>query len=552
MKANNILLCCLTVAMVCACKPNLDNNQDLDYDEIEVNFSASSNAVTFSTGDEIGILAYCTTGDGSENYLMKNDGTSSMSRQFPLSDGSPVLLKKATGQDAVMARRGDHNFRFYGVYPYMDGDFDVTAIPMSVPAVQDFTEGIKSQMTLVAAKASTNVVPTQELEFRSFFSVINFKVARDIIEEGTPAVLKSMTFAPVNESLLEDPLAVDGVCNAVEMTFVPDMATGKKSITVEFGSEGYTLEEEFTTIPVLVNPFFVPEGGFELTVRDMADNEAVVEVFTATDDNGREIAGGEVVEVIVDGISDGIVPVEWPVVFPLGYPDGNTAETGWCNKSIQSRWCNNADLRGEGYWSCQDQPQAWAQWNWGAESGTFSPAPFLETVNSVGSKISTVGVKGAWTGDYLEFNIPVKKFKANSTVTFSIPICCKNSPVFWEVKYLDGEEWKTTAKEEIPAYEGSDVKRVATWALPFGGAAGGSAMQTVNMTFENEVKSGYIKIRLECVDGTIVMSAPNTLRPELAQPYNSKGKCQGNFYFGEHSGTTTSFKAETAITFTLN
>ena len=75
MKANNILLCCLTVAMVCACKPNLDNNQDLDYDEIEVNFSASSNAVTFSTGDEIGILAYCTTGDGSENYLMKNDGT---------------------------------------------------------------------------------------------------------------------------------------------------------------------------------------------------------------------------------------------------------------------------------------------------------------------------------------------------------------------------------------------------------------------------------------------------------------------------------------------
>ena len=64
MKTNNILLCCLAVAMVLACKPNADNNQDLDYEELEVGFSASSNAVTFSTGDEIGIMAYCTNGGG--------------------------------------------------------------------------------------------------------------------------------------------------------------------------------------------------------------------------------------------------------------------------------------------------------------------------------------------------------------------------------------------------------------------------------------------------------------------------------------------------------
>ena len=69
---------------------------------------------------------------------------------------------------------------------------------------------------------------------------------------------------------------------------------------------------------------------------------------------------------------------------------------------------------------------------------------------------------------------------------------------------------------------------------------------------EKEVKSGYIKIRLECVDGTIVMSAANTLQPELAQPYNSKGKCQGNFYFAEHMPNTSTFAIETAVTFTLN
>ena len=491
---------------------------------------------------------------GVENYPMKSDGTSSqISRQIPLSDGSTVLLKKATEQDAVIARKGDHNFRFYGIFPYMDGDFDVTAIPMSVPAVQNFDEGIKSQMTLIAAKSSTNVVPTQELEFRSFFSVINFRIARDIIEEGVPSVLKSITLAPADEGLLEDPLAVEGVCNAVDMTFVPDQSAGQKSVTVDFGSGGYELDEEFTTVPMLVNPFFVPEGGMELTVRDVNDRETVVEIFAEAEDNGREIASGEVVEVIVDGISDGIVPVEWPVVFPLGYPDDNTTVQGWCNAAKQPRWVNTTDKRGEGYWSCQDQPQAWAQWNWGEESAAFSPAPFLETVNSASKKISTLGVKGAWTGDYLEFNIPVKRFPANSTVTFSIPICCKNSPVFWEVKYLDGEEWKTTATEEIPAYEGSDVKRKATWALQYGDAVTGSVMKTVNMVFENEIRSGYIKVRMECVDGTIVMSAENTLRAAISKPVtNSAGTaCSGNFYFTEHVENTTAFK-ETAITFTLN
>ena len=69
MKANNILLCSLIVAAVWACQPNTDNNQDLDFDEIEVNFSASSNAVSFSTEDEIGILAYCTTGGGSRKPI---------------------------------------------------------------------------------------------------------------------------------------------------------------------------------------------------------------------------------------------------------------------------------------------------------------------------------------------------------------------------------------------------------------------------------------------------------------------------------------------------
>ena len=554
MKANNILLCSLVVAAVWACQPNTDNNQDLDFDEIEVNFSASSNAVSFSTEDEIGILAYCTTGGGTENQVMKDDETSSgMSRQIPLSDGSPVLLEKATEQDALIARKGDHNFRFYGVYPYMEGDFDVTAIPMSVPVVQNFKEGIKSQMTLVASKTSTNVVPTQELEFRSFFSVINFKIAQDIMAEGETSVLRKITLSPANEALLEDPLAVDGVCDMEKMTFAPDPETGSKSVSVDFGTEGYELQEEFTDVPMLVNPFYVPDGGLKLKIEDIDGAVVTLDVFATQEDNGKEIAGGQVFEVIVDGISDGIVPVEWPVVFPLGFPDGNTAELGWCNKDkYQTKWCNASDLRGDGLWTCQDQPAAYAQWIWADGNDSFNPAPFLETINSTGSRVSTVGVKGAWTGDCLEFTIPVKKFKAGSKVTFSIPICCKNSPVFWEVKYLDGDEWKTTATTEIPAYEGSDVKRKATWALQFGGAKGGSAMQSVTMIFENEIKSGYLKVRLECVDGSIVMSADKTLREPLTQPYNSKGKCQGNFYFAEHMPNTATFALETAATFTLN
>lgn len=548
MKANNVLLCAFLILTSWACKPNMDNNQDLDFDEIEVNFSATSNAVSFSTDDEIGVIAYCTSGGGIEDSRMKADEASEgMSKQLPLSEGSSVLLKKAAVQDAVVARKGDHNFRFYGVYPYIEGDFDFTAIPMSVPAVQNFKDGLKSQMTLIAAKSSTTVVPTQELEFRSLFSVISFKIARDILEEDVPSTLRRIVLAPKDASLLEDPLAVSGVCNAETMEFIPGQ-DGSKQVEVDFGESGHVLEDDYTVVQMLVNPFFVPEGGMTLTVEGVDGWDNVVDVFAAAEDNGREIVAGEVVEVMIDRVSDGIVPVEFPVVFPLGFAEGATV--GWCNLSKQPKWVNSSDKRGEGYWSCEEQPQAWAQWYWGEKSGSFSPKPFLETVNNSSLKISTVGVKGAWTGDYMEFTIPVKKFAAGSRVQFSIPILCKSSPVFWEVKYLDGEEWKTTATEALPAFDGSDVTRTATWALQFSDArAGGAKMYSTVMTFENAVPSGYLKIRMECVDGSVVMTAAKTLK-ELAQPAkNTAGTaCSGNFYFTEHEGTTC---IETQVSFEL-
>ena len=175
-------------------------------------------------------------------------------------------------------------------------------------------------------------------------------------------------------------------------------------------------------------------------------------------------------------------------------------------------------------------------WNWADGIKSTGVKYFIETANTAAQKISAVGVKGVWTGDYYEFVIPVKDFAAETTLTLTMPMYTRGGPTFWEVKYLDGEQWKTTATADLPAFAGSDVKATATWALPFGGAANAdnhtNTNQTVDMTFANAVARGEIKIRVICVDGSIQSDAADHVKVEQTSPVKaSSGAASAPFYF---------------------
>ena len=72
----------LTVAIATACNVTQDNNRSLDYDTLEVNFSATLLGGTWGNNDAVGIVATCTR-EGETDVVMN---TASVSAFSPVSE----------------------------------------------------------------------------------------------------------------------------------------------------------------------------------------------------------------------------------------------------------------------------------------------------------------------------------------------------------------------------------------------------------------------------------------------------------------------------------
>ena len=204
---------------------------------------------------------------------------------------------------------------------------------------------------------------------------------------------------------------------------------------------------------------------------------------------------------------DGITPVTFPVVFPLGKVNGVNSVTA----TNQPKWVSN------GTWICTPQPQAYAQWVKNA------PDPLAGNNFTNSGPISSPGVKGIWTGDYLEFVLPVKQFAANTKVKMKFPVYTRQGPIYWIIEYLDGAEWKSNVKS-IVSYA-SGYTRNATFAMNYGG----NVIED-SMTLTNAIESGLLRVRLRCVDGSLQASA-STRVTERATPNLVNGDYSTVFYF---------------------
>ena len=517
---------------------NNDDNHPLEYKELDVRFKAELTGRDWPADAVVGIVATCTRGDAV--------GTSMSESKVARYKAGGTYLTPVSEADKVLAKDGDHNFRFAAVYPCPAADVDLTAIPIEVPAVQDGATDVGDILTWFGAASTLSIVPPVEMALSTPFSVLEFSVPDDLLEGVSPK-LKKLKVSSETSTLTQS-----GTYNALTGEFTP--SGSGKSVTVDFGT-GVALQSPYTVVKVLTAPFTIPEGGLALTLTDANDANTDISALNSEKEIGKQIAAGDTYSAYLSAFSDGIVPVTFPVVFPMGFPteEPEAATEGYNHPSVATNtwvqeWANDPACvqatRLSEMWTghhgtlyCKDQPQAYMTWNWDPAIAETGVNHFIETSNTIKSggqfiNISTVGIKGVWTGDYFEFVIPVRKFEAGSTLRLRMALYTRTGPTFWEVLYLDGDTWKSTAQDALPAYPGAEVTAKATWAIPYlAVTATDDNEQSVNMTFANAVPSGEIKIRVKCVDGSIRSTGVNAVTTGNTAPAPGSGNANAPFYF---------------------
>jgi hypothetical protein len=486
----------------------------LDYDSLQVNFKGQITGSEWSGGDEIGVFGQCSRNGVVDTPLAVN------SRYIINSAGSDAQLFKASDDDGITCYASDHAYSFQAYYPYRSGLDNPTALDVEVPTVQEYAKGVKAYSTYVASYETTTVIPTIDMAFKSLNSVIELYIPNDF--DDISNVLRRLELSVPDGAVFDGALAEQGVYNLSTDQYTVKSGTESNKITLDFGSEGLTLTSAYTKVALVVRPFVVPEGGLSVTIVDVNNKSLDLAIFTGESDAGKEIEAGSTTTKYLSLSGSSTIPVTFPVEWPVGY--ANNAYI--VSKETQPQWLTDST------WICPSQTQAYIRWHKASDPST-NYTQKLEYVNS-SSKIGSIGIKGVWTDDYFEFNLPVKKFAAGTTLTFTAPFYTRQGPVFWYVEYLDGNEWKCNT-EKITAYD-ANYSMNCTFSL-----VRGTQLVTHRMTFSNDVSDGVIKIRVRCADGSVQASADATCTTRTI-PYTGSTGYDAPFYFYDAQGRMTSVK----------
>ncbi len=152
-------------------------------------------------------------------------------------------------------------------------------------------------------------------------------------------------------------------------------------------------------------------------------------------------------------------------------------------------------------------------------------------------------IKWMWTGDYIEWSIPVKNLAAGSKVNIRFGMSGKKQVAkFWNVQYFDKGEWKSTSSAEFMAGNEGTTPVTATFALP-----GTDKIYNVDetATFSEAVADGVLKIRLLCVDGTFRTDTGKT------QGFTTGGHNTIRIRQWDPEGTPAKTEVNNAIVFSL-
>lgn len=548
MKTIHKLTLLLSVAIVTACNVTQDNNKSLDYDTLDVQFSGKLAGGAWNSENTVGIVATCTRGEQTD--LVMNTGK--ISTFTPVAATETSALSAKTEEDKIISNRADHNFKFYAFMPYTGGDVDLTQIPADIPATIDF--GTDISQLYVAKRTATSVIAPVALEFTTPSCLVKLSIPDDIVKEGGATILKSMVLKPVNPDNFTGSLAYSATYNIYTAETAITAGSGSKEITINFGTQGYNMAPGYTTVSFLMAPFTVPEGGFQLTFTATDGTTNIIPFLNKKD--GEEYPAGTLIEQTMSSSGDGIIPCNSPVEWYIGgggnhgwqiYPNiTTTKKLGVFNYDTQPQWRPTSGNKGTyddpHIWTA-NQPQATIQYIYSEEHP--NPSKIVTEANNFENyKYSAPCVKGLWTGDYFEFKIPVKNLPANKTVKAVIPAYGRGNPLFWDIDYLDGEEWKTLTKKSHTSPDGQFTKESSVMIIHGNTTKTWDGIPiTVEIPLTQEIKSGYIQFRLKVAYGQYITTPSATVGDckELETPLFD-GTCL--FAFVNISEVYTSIKVE--------
>ena len=536
MKRITRLLALQALVILHACGMYSDgDNKSMDYSSLEVNFTASFHGLSAPIeGAVAGIHAVCTRNEV-ENTLM---GGLEIATFVPNGSETPYQLYKTADDQAVISDKGDHNFRFYALYPYDTALTDVESIPVTIPSTVTFGSQASMNSLFFATASKSSVIAPVALDFNRLDFTAKFMIPDNVIDFDGGTVLKKLEIRPKDQASMSQPLAWSGTYNLLTSEVTVDPATEKSTVTVDFGQSGYEMTPGNNAISVRLAPFTIPVGGIELVLTDLAGNSVSHTVWAM--DYGTEIKAGEVrtASIQMDEGLD-VVPCNSPVEWPVGYVSGVAMFT----KSNQPLWPQKDFKTVQDYvtphtWT-STQPQATITWNLAADHPKTSDM-LIENNQFSQFNYSSPCIKGIWTGDFFEFKIPVTGFKAGTSVTVTIPAYNNGGPVFWNVEYLDGSVWKSN--KSLKTSVGDQFEANCTWVIPFGNirdTAWKGTVMTDTIVMSNMIRSGYLTIRMKCVDGSKVVSSATSCKTITAP---SKGV--NPFAFVHPTGACPSRKVE--------
>ena len=530
MKRNAKMIILLAAVMTVACNVSTDNNKSLDYDSLDVNFSASISGATWEVNDVIGVVATCTRNDETGVAMSTNSPASFA----PTAGGANSFLISKTEEDNIVALKGDHNYLFYAFTPFKGGSTDLGRLPADIPAAITFGEDI--QQLYVAKKSTTNVIAPVNLNFSTPSCLVRLAVPDDIVNPDGGTVLKSMTVEPADESAFEGAIAYNASYSLLTDEATVIKGSESKKITVNFPESGLQMEKGYTTVTFLMAPFTVPEGAFQLVFTDISGKTNTIPFLNKN--IGAEFPAGSLIEQTMGSSSDGIVPCFSPVEWEIGggksdlwqiYENISTSKKlGIFNYETQPLWrpTNYSGAAGGKYndehiWT-SSQPMATIQYFY-SDSHPNPSKIIIESNTFQQYNYSSPCIKGLWTGDYLEIKIPVKKFEANTEVSLSFPAYGRGAPIFWDIEYLDGETWKILDKTDKSSPDGQFTMK-ATAAIAHGNSikTWDGIPMNINIPFTEAIPSGYLQIRFKVVDGRYITnnasSANNNVCKQIEGP----------------------------------
>lgn len=521
-----LLLFASALAIFVGCKKQFEPSQELTK-TLTVNVLETKTAMTavggiaWSATDKIAIIE--TADDTNKKYN---------SAAAKISDGAASFTASIAAVEA-------NSFTYNAVYP-------ATALSNALPQA-----------------AVINLPTTQKPVLGSFDPAADILIAKEISQETQASSINAkfkrmVSLAQMNITGIKDGEKV----RRIEITF-PNPVVGQRTINLSTGEvvgvveakASNTITLDYTTKDFNANftaffnlfPTDLNAGDkIKVSLRTMS-GDLYEKTITLTSDESLDFYNARISGFTVNMTGCRSV-VEFPVVFPCGWEDTdndgvvdkgwNTVDRPWLVDWINAPTYLKAKASATSYGHngtlySANQPQAHLKWVWDEKIAHTEPKHYIELAQGTG--ISSLGIKGIWTDDYFEFVLPVKNFAVNTTLKLTMHIYQRFAPVFWEVIFKDGGEWKSTAVDNLLG--GYDINKEpvtarATWAIP--GTKSDNTLErthTVNMTFDNAIDDGEVLIRVKCVDGSCIADDTNTVKT-LTKPYStSAGLASAPVYF---------------------